>query len=70
MAVIDVDGVRRECSLLLLENAAVGDWVIVHAGFAISRIDEEAARETLSLLCEAAARVAGRPSEGEPPAGG
>ncbi|MEJ5358620.1 MAG: HypC/HybG/HupF family hydrogenase formation chaperone [Desulfobacterales bacterium] len=70
MAVIDVDGVRRECSLLLLENAAVGDWVIVHAGFAISRIDEEAARETLSLLREAAARVAERPSEEEPPAGG
>jgi hydrogenase expression/formation protein HypC len=54
MAVIDVDGVRREASLLLLENPAVGDWVIVHAGFAIHRIDEEAARESLKILREAA----------------
>jgi len=33
MAVIDVDGVRRECSLLLVEDAREGDYVIVHAGF-------------------------------------
>jgi len=43
MAVIDVDGVRRECSLLLVEDAQVGDYVIVHAGFAISKIDEASA---------------------------
>ncbi len=54
MAVIDVDGVQREASLLLLENPAVGDWVIVHAGFAIHKIDEEAARESLKILREAA----------------
>jgi hydrogenase expression/formation protein HypC len=55
MAVIDVDGVRRECSLLLVEDAHEGDYVIVHAGFAISKIDEAAAKETLALLKEAAA---------------
>jgi hydrogenase expression/formation protein HypC len=55
MAVIDVDGVRRECSLLLVEDAREGEYVIVHAGFAISKIDEDAARETLALLREAAA---------------
>jgi hydrogenase expression/formation protein HypC len=55
MAVIDVDGVRRECSLLLVEDAQVGDYVIVHAGFAISKLDEAAALETLALLKEAAA---------------
>jgi hydrogenase expression/formation protein HypC len=55
MAVIDVDGVRRECSLLLVEDARVGDYVIVHAGFAISKLDEAAALETLALLKEAAA---------------
>jgi len=54
MAVIDVDGVKREASLLLLEDAAVGDYVIVHAGFAIHKIDEEAALETLNFLREAA----------------
>ena len=35
MGTIDVDGVRRTCSLLLVEDAGVGDWVIVHAGFAL-----------------------------------
>jgi hydrogenase expression/formation protein HypC len=53
-AVIDVDGVRREASLLLLEDASVGDYVIVHAGYAIHKIDEDAAIETLKLLREAA----------------
>ncbi len=57
MAVIDVDGVRRECSLLLVEDAREGDYVIVHAGFAISKIDEAAAQETLALLKEAAALI-------------
>ena len=57
MATIDVDGVRRRVSLMLLEDAAVGDYVIVHAGFAINKIDEEAALETLNFLREAAALV-------------
>ena len=59
MAQIDVDGVQRTASLLLLEDAAVGDYVIVHAGFAIHKIDEAAAMETLALLKEAAAFVEG-----------
>jgi hydrogenase expression/formation protein HypC len=54
MATIDVDGVQREASLLLLEDAGVGDYVIVHAGFAIQKIDEQAALETLQFLKEAA----------------
>ncbi len=54
MATIDVDGVQREASLLLLQDAGVGDFVIVHAGFAIQKLDEAAARETLRLLREAA----------------
>jgi hydrogenase expression/formation protein HypC len=67
MAVIDVDGVRRECSLLLVEDAQVGDYVIVHAGFAISRIDEVAALETLALLKEAAALMEAKGGEGNDP---
>ena len=63
MAVIDVDGVKREASLLLLEDAGVGDYVIVHAGFAIHKIDEAAALETLKLLKEAAALVEQRGGE-------
>jgi hydrogenase expression/formation protein HypC len=54
MAVIDVDGVQREASLLLIEDARVGDYVIVHAGFAIQKLDEAAALETLDLLRQAA----------------
>ena len=62
MATIDVEGVQREASLLLLEDARVGDYVIVHAGFAISKLDEAAARETLDLLREAIAAVEKRES--------
>ena len=57
MATIDVDGVQREASLLLLDDARVGDYVIVHAGFAIQKLDESAAQETLDLLREAIAAV-------------
>ncbi|MCU0559929.1 MAG: HypC/HybG/HupF family hydrogenase formation chaperone [Desulfobacterales bacterium] len=67
MAVIDVDGVRREASLLLLEDARVGDYVIVHAGFAISKIDEASALETLALLKEAAALMDARIDREEEP---
>lgn len=56
---IDVDGVKRKASLLLLEEAKVGDYVIVHAGFAIHKIDEQAAMESLKLLKEAAALIDG-----------
>ena len=55
MATIDVGGVRREVSLLLLpEEVSVGEFVLVHAGFAIHKIDREAAEETLQLLEEIA----------------
>jgi hydrogenase expression/formation protein HypC len=57
MATIDVEGVQREASLLLLEDARVGDYVIVHAGFAISKLDQAAAQETLDILREAIAAV-------------
>jgi hydrogenase expression/formation protein HypC len=53
MAIIDVEGVRRKASLLLLEDVAVGDYVIVHAGYAINKLDAAAARESLELLREA-----------------
>ena len=51
--VAEVDGVQKEASVALLgEEVAVGDYVIVHAGFAISRLDEEYARETLRMMRE------------------
>jgi len=42
---------------MLLENVKEGDWVIVHAGFAIHKIDKQSAQETLDFLREAAALV-------------
>jgi len=51
--VAEVDGVRKEASVMLLnEDVAVGDYVIVHAGFAISRLDEAYAEETLRMMRE------------------
>ena len=50
MGTIDVEGTQKEVSLLLQEDAKVGDYVIVHAGFAIQKIDEEEALETLGFL--------------------
>jgi hydrogenase expression/formation protein HypC len=58
MGIIDVVGVQREVSLLLVENPQVGDWVIVHAGFAIQIIDEATAQESLRYLREAAQLLA------------
>jgi hydrogenase expression/formation protein HypC len=52
MATVDVGGARKKISLLLLENAEINDYVIVHAGFAIKKIDEKEAEETLKVLKE------------------
>ena len=50
---MDVGGARRGISLMLMpEPVTVGDYVLVHAGFAIQKIDEEAAHESLRLLNE------------------
>lgn len=59
MATIDVDGVRRRTSLMLLEDVKVGDFVLVHAGFAIQKLDADAAFESLDLLREVATFVNG-----------
>jgi len=59
MGTVDMDGVQREASLLLLEDARVGDYVIVHAGFAIHKINEVEAMESLKLLREMVAFVDG-----------
>ncbi|HMA85749.1 MAG TPA: HypC/HybG/HupF family hydrogenase formation chaperone [Desulfosalsimonadaceae bacterium] len=53
IATIDVEGVRRQASLMLVADARVGDYVIVHAGFVIQKLDEQSAQESLKLLREA-----------------
>ncbi|MEJ2345885.1 MAG: HypC/HybG/HupF family hydrogenase formation chaperone [Gammaproteobacteria bacterium] len=58
LAKVDVAGVRRSVNLACIVDEAhptescVGDWVLVHVGFAMSRIDPEEARKTLALLTE------------------
>ena len=58
MAVVEVSGVRRQVNIACIvdadhpASACVGDWVLVHVGFAMSRIDAEEARKTLELLAE------------------
>jgi hydrogenase expression/formation protein HypC len=50
LGVVEIDGVRREVSLMLLDDAAVGEYLLIHAGYAIGRIDEAEAKETIELL--------------------
>jgi hydrogenase expression/formation protein HypC len=53
MGVVDFGGVRRECCLsYVADEAKLGDYVIVHVGFAISKVDEEEARRTFEALQE------------------
>ena len=50
MARVDFGGIAREACLAYLPEAGIGDYVLVHAGFAISAVDEEDARQTLADL--------------------
>jgi hydrogenase expression/formation protein HypC len=50
MARVDFGGVRKEACLAYLPEVGIGDYVIVHVGFAISQLDEEEALKTLDLL--------------------
>jgi hydrogenase expression/formation protein HypC len=50
--IVEYTGIKREVGLELLEDIKVDDWVIIHTGFAISKLNEEEAQESLSLLKE------------------
>jgi hydrogenase expression/formation protein HypC len=52
LAVVDLAGVRKEISLSLVDGIAVGDYVIVHVGYALNRLDPEEAEQTLKLFAE------------------
>ncbi len=52
MAVVSIDGVSKEISVALIEDLAVGDYVIIHVGYALTKIDPEEAKRTLDLLRE------------------
>lgn len=51
-AVVDLAGVRKEISLSLVEGVQVGDYVIVHVGYALNKLDPEEAEKTLALFAE------------------
>jgi hydrogenase expression/formation protein HypC len=67
-AIIDLSGVRKEISTALLDAVAVGDYVILHVGFAIGKLDEDEALRTLALFDEIAAVRDGAMAEGQAPA--
>ncbi|HKP86076.1 MAG TPA: HypC/HybG/HupF family hydrogenase formation chaperone [Blastocatellia bacterium] len=50
IAKVDVGGVRRNVNIGMLDDATVGDYVLIHVGFAMSKVDEKEAEETLRLL--------------------
>ncbi len=52
LARVEVAGVRRTVNVGLLDDAGPGDWVLIHVGFALSKVDEEEAQATLRLLEE------------------
>ncbi len=54
-ALINLGGVRKEISLALVDDVEAGDYVIVHAGFALQKLDEAEALRTLALFAELAA---------------
>ena len=70
MGSVDFSGVTRQACLAYVPEARVGDYVLVHVGFALSRVDEQAAMETLRTLAEIGElEQVEAPDEGEPPGG-
>jgi hydrogenase expression/formation protein HypC len=53
VATCEIDGVQREASLMMLDDVKIGDYVLIHAGFAIEKIDDDEAQLTLKALREA-----------------
>ncbi|MFO7984135.1 MAG: HypC/HybG/HupF family hydrogenase formation chaperone, partial [Desulfuromonadales bacterium] len=49
-AICEIDGVKRKVSLMMVEGTEIGDYVLIHAGFAIERLDKADAEETIRLF--------------------
>ncbi len=58
LGIVDLGGVRREISLAMVDDVQVGDYVIVHVGYALSKLDTEEAERTLRLFAEMGAMQA------------
>ncbi len=59
MARVSLDGVSKVISIALVENVGIGDYIVLHVGYALAKIDEAEAQRTLELLREAAELGAG-----------
>mgnify|MGYP001766292239 FL=1 len=55
MAKVSLDGVTKEISIAMVDDVKPGDYVIIHVGYALSKIDADEAEKTLALLAEAGA---------------
>lgn len=62
MARVSLDGVSMTVSVALLEDVAAGDYVVLHVGYAIARIDEAEALHTIEMMRAAASGLAGAPT--------
>ena len=62
-ALVEVGGVRNQVSLMLVEDVTVGDYVIVHVGFAIARLNADEAEKSLALFDEIARQLEKNPHE-------
>ncbi|KTD68670.1 MULTISPECIES: HypC/HybG/HupF family hydrogenase formation chaperone [Legionella] len=51
-AIVNLGGITKEISIALLEKIAVGDYVIIHVGYALTRLDEDEAQKTLELFAQ------------------
>jgi hydrogenase expression/formation protein HypC len=60
-AIVDLDGIRKEVSLALVDDVRVGDYVILHVGYALSKLDPEQAQRTLALFAATPAPPAQQP---------
>ncbi|RDI43416.1 HypC/HybG/HupF family hydrogenase formation chaperone [Aquicella lusitana] len=56
-AVVNLGGIKKEVSLSLVENIKEGDYVVIHVGYVIARLDEAEAQKTLKILSEIATEV-------------
>lgn len=61
-AVVDVGGVRKAISLALVDGIGVGDYVILHVGYAIQKLDPEEAEKTLALFAELGENLGAAPA--------
>ncbi len=60
-ATVDLGGVKKDISLALLDGVAVGDYVILHVGYALTKLDPEEAERTLALFAELGETPAAQP---------